>query len=83
MITRSTLRSNRFKSYNHFNKQGDYANIRPSKVKPAPEGDWDDDLDPEDRAVGALTYKGKRNRISGLKGRTILPWPYFNSNKCE
>lgn len=50
MITRSTLRSNRFKSYNHFNKQGDYANIRPSKVKPAPEGDWDDDLDPEDRA---------------------------------
>jgi hypothetical protein len=50
MITRSTLRSNRFKSYNHFNKQGDYTNIRPTKVKPAPEGDWDDDLDPEDRA---------------------------------
>ncbi len=50
MITRSTLRPNRFKAYSHFNTQGDYANIRPAKVKPAPDGDWDDDLDPEDRA---------------------------------
>jgi hypothetical protein len=36
-------------SYKAFKSQGDYANIRP-RVKPAPDGDWDDDLDPEDRA---------------------------------
>jgi hypothetical protein len=36
-------------SYKTFKSQGDYANIRP-RVKPAPDGDWDDDLDPEDRA---------------------------------
>ncbi len=44
MITRSTLRSNRFKAYSHFNTQGAYTNIRPAKVKPAPDGDWDDGL---------------------------------------
>ena len=29
---------------------GDYVNVRPARSKPAPDGDWDDDLDPEDRA---------------------------------
>ena len=29
---------------------GDYVNVRPARFKPAPDGDWDDDLDPEDRA---------------------------------
>ena len=29
---------------------GDYVNIRRARFKPAPDGDWDDDLDPEDRA---------------------------------
>ena len=29
---------------------GDYVNVRTAKFKPAPDGDWDDDLDPEDRA---------------------------------
>ena len=29
---------------------GDYVNIRPARFKPAPDGDWDDDLYPEDRA---------------------------------
>ena len=29
---------------------GDYVNVRPARFKPAPDGGWDDDLDPEDRA---------------------------------
>jgi len=33
-----------------FKSHGDYANVRPARFKPAPDGDWDDDLDPEDRA---------------------------------
>lgn len=33
-----------------FKSQGDYTNVRPARFKPAPDGDWDDDLDPEDRA---------------------------------
>ncbi|MFM6944941.1 MAG: hypothetical protein ACKOXV_06605 [Bacteroidota bacterium] len=49
MITRSTNRFNCPKTPAYSN-QGDYTNVRPAKFKPAPDGDWDDDLDPEDRA---------------------------------
>ena len=31
-------------SFKSINSQGDYANIRPARFKPAPDGDWDDDL---------------------------------------
>jgi hypothetical protein len=49
MITRSTNRFNCPKTPTYSN-QGDYTNVRPVKFKPSPDGDWDDDLDPEDRA---------------------------------
>jgi hypothetical protein len=50
-------------SFKSINTQGDYANVRPARFKPAPDGDWDDDLDPEDRArMMGRDFMGPRYR---------------------